>query len=72
MRVSCNEHPANLPAFLLTCLSSCQLACCKPPLAPPAPQPDDYEAVMFKRPLLAGVRSLLPSWLGGPRKKQAS
>ncbi|KAI7840881.1 hypothetical protein COHA_005410 [Chlorella ohadii] len=26
-------------------------------------QPDDYEAVMFKRPFLAGVRNLLPSWL---------
>lgn len=41
-----------------------------PPCCPP--QPDDYEAVMFKRPFLAGVRNLLPSWLGGPRKKQAS
>ncbi|PRW60175.1 rhodanese-like domain [Chlorella sorokiniana] len=35
-------------------------------------QPDDYEAVIFRRPFLAGVRGLLPSWLGGFRKKQAS
>lgn len=34
---------------------------------PWALQPDDYEAVMFKNPVLSGLRRVLPSWLGGKK-----
>lgn len=51
-------HQGRRPLRQLSSLPSCLTL-------PPPVQPDDYEAVFFKNPFLAGLRSLLPRWLGG-------